>query len=228
MLFLHGGEAAASFLGYDAVRLHAMLNDLPSALLAAFVIFEVLAILTNRESFRSASFWVLILGTIGAGVAVLSGLRAEDAIEHGQAIHEIMETHEKLAFVTLGIFGFLTLWHLLRSRAMAGGERIAALVLALAGAGFLVATGREGGEMVFDHAAGIPTAELEAEVRNRALGHEHEEGEEHHDDGAPVQAMPDSTAAMTDSMVDGMPDSTAAAPTAGGHTHAPGTPPHED
>jgi hypothetical protein len=54
-----------------------------------------------------------------------------------------------------------------------------------------------GGEMVFDHGAGIPTAKIEVELQNREAGHEHE--------GGPA----------------------AAAESTHTHQDPPGTPPHE-
>jgi len=182
MLLLMHADATTGFsiFGYDLPRLHAVLNDLPVLLVAA-VAFEVAWLVTRRESLRAAGYWTLILGTIGAGLAVLSGLGAEDHIAHGEAIHRIMEEHEDLAYWTLGIFAVVTLWRVIRERGMKRGERLAALALALVGTGMLVATGEHGGEMVFDHAAGVPTEQLETEIKDRAAGHQHEEDEADHD-----------------------------------------------
>src|SRR5687767_3237274 len=100
-------------LGYDWPRLHAALNDLPTALLLTAVLFEVAALVTRRQSFRQVSFWTIIVGAIGGVAAVISGLQAEEHIEHGEAVHRVMETHEQLALITLGTFGILALWRVL-------------------------------------------------------------------------------------------------------------------
>ena len=105
-------------LGYDWPRLHAALNDLPIGLLLATVLFDVLALATRRQSFRQVSFWTLIIGAVGGAAAVLSGLQAEEHISHGDAVHRVMETHELLGFVTLGVFGVLALWRLVRESRM--------------------------------------------------------------------------------------------------------------
>ena len=189
MLFLHG-NGGGGFLGYDLPRLHAVLNDFPVGLLVAAVIFEILFLFTKRDSLRIVAYWMLMAGVIGAGLAVLSGLGAEDRIAHGEAVHEIMEEHEELAYITTGIFAVVALWRLVRERVMSRGERMAALCLALVGSGFLVSTGQHGGEMVFDHAAGIKTPALEEEIKSRAMGHKHEEGDE--DDEDHDHAAPDS------------------------------------
>ena len=199
--------------GYDWPRLHAALNDLPAALLATAVFFDLLAALTRRPSLRQAGFVTMIAGTIGAGVAVLSGLEAEDHIAHGEAVHSLMETHETLALTTLGIFAVLVLWRILRERRMSAGERTLSLVVSLAGAGVLVATGVYGGKMVFEHAAGIPTEALEQEMHERAEGHHHHGGEAEEQESVGEEHEHDEAA-----------DSAAPA----GHTHPPGTPPHKD
>jgi uncharacterized membrane protein len=198
-------------LGYDWPRLHAALNDLPTALLLTAVLFDVLALALKRPGFRQVSFWTLIVGAIGGAAAVLSGLQAEDHIEHGEAVHEIMETHEKLALITLGIFAVLALWRIFRERRMANPERLLVLVLSLGGLGVLFATANYGGRMVFEHAAAIPSAVIQEELHERSEGHHHhgEEAESHESDAAPAPGHVDSAATPT-------------------HTHPPGTPPHKD
>lgn len=202
--------------GYDWPRLHAALNDLPTALLLTAAVFELLALATRREAFRQVSFWTLIIGALGGVAAVLSGLQAEDNIAHGDAVHRVMETHELLAFVTLGIFAVLAAWRLLRERRMGAGERALALAATLVGAGVLIATASYGGRLVFDHAAGIPTDVLTAETRSRAEGHHHAAGEEHGDEAHSHETAP-APGATADS---------AAASGADGHVDPPGTPPH--
>jgi uncharacterized membrane protein len=206
--------------GYDWPRLHAALNDLPAALLTTAVFFDLLAAITRRPSLRQAGFATMIAGTIGAGVAVLSGLQAEEHIAHGEAVHSLMGTHETLALTTLGIFAVLVLWRILRERRMSPGERTLSLVVSLAGTGVLVATGAYGGKMVFEHAAGIPTEALEQELHERAEGHHHHGGEaeaneptgEEHDSVGEEHAHDDAAGSVAPS----------------GHTHPPGTPPHKD
>ena len=139
-------------------------------------------------------------------MAVLSGLQAEKNIAHGDAVHRVMQTHELLGFITLGIFGVLAVWRIWRERRMGTAERAAALALMLGGTGVLIATSAYGGRLVFDHAAGIPTEVLISETRERTEAHEHAPGEGHGDDGHEHEP--------------------AVAPVAGDHVDPPGTPPH--
>lgn len=192
-------------LGYDWPRLHALLNDLPAALLATAVLFDLIG--TRRPGFRQVGFWTMIAGGIGGAAAVLSGLQAEEHIAHGDAVHRVMETHEQLGLITLGIFGVLILWRIVREKRMAGAERVASLVFSLAGVAVLVATGLYGGRLVFEHAAGIPTPVLQAELQERTRDHSHEAGAEH---DAPAVS-----------------DTSAASRAPAGHADPPGTPPHK-
>src|SRR5581483_7216660 len=105
-------EDPTDMFGYDWPRLHAAVNDLPAALLLAAVCFDLGAWITRRDSLAAAALWTLWAGVIGGWLAVLAGLQAEDAIEHGEAIHDLMETHETLALVTMGLFTAVLAWRL--------------------------------------------------------------------------------------------------------------------
>src|SRR5881396_3924463 len=115
--------------GYDWPRFHAAVNDLPAALLLVTALFDVAAWLTKRDSLRAAALWTLWAGVIGGWVAVVAGLQAEDVIEHGEAIHELMETHETLALVTMGIFTVVLAWKLVRRARLGGVEQTAVRLL---------------------------------------------------------------------------------------------------
>ncbi len=171
MLLLHGDHPSGfSIFGYDLPRLHAAINDLPPALLLAALILELLYLLRHRESFRSASYWTLIFGTIGTALAVGSGLLAEDAAAHSGEAHELMEVHKTWALVSLGLFVVLAGWRIWRERVMARAERWGALVATLFAFSILARTAAHGGELVFGHATGISSDVLKDELDDRAKG----------------------------------------------------------
>jgi uncharacterized membrane protein len=186
--------------GYDVARWHAAVNDLPAALLLVAVLFDLAAAVTKRESLMWAAIWTLWAGVVGGWAAVIFGELASDSIEHGEAIHEIMETHETMALLTMGVFSVVLIWRMLRRFQMPSQELAITRFLSVIGLVGLVWTGVLGGKLMFEHAAGIPVRTMEAEIQDRARGHHHEEGEEEH--GADT-AHADTT-----------------------HAHAPGTPPH--
>jgi uncharacterized membrane protein len=195
--------------GYDAAHWHAVLNDLPAALLTVAVLFDVAAGLTTRESLMWAGIWTLWAGVIGGWVAVVAGKLASTSIEHGEAIHEIMEKHENMALLTMSLFTVVLVWRLIRRFQMPAQELAFTRMLSIVALLGLVWTGVLGGRLMFQHAAGIPTHVLQAEIEDREAGHEHEPGEEH-EHGAADTTKADTTKTK------------ATAP----HTHPPGTPPH--
>jgi uncharacterized membrane protein len=212
-------------LGYDWPRLHAALNDLPAALLLVAVLFDLAGAVTRRPSLRTAGFWTMMAGAVGGVLAVLSGLQAEEHIAHGEAVHRVMETHEELALITLGVFAVLALWRIVRERRMGSTERAVVLAASLGGVGVLCATAVYGGKLVFGHAAGIPTEVLQAEMHERAEGHHHHGGEGDADEHGTDEEAP---ATGADSAAVGPASTAIDSGQPAGHTHAPGTPPHKD
>jgi uncharacterized membrane protein len=181
-------------LGYDWPRLHAAVNTLPVALLFVTVLFDFAGWWTRRESLKAAALWTLWAGVIGGWVAVIAGLRAEDVIEHGEATHELMETHETLALITMSVFTVILVAKLVRRARLGGTEDAILRVLSIGGFVMLLWTARIGGKMMFDHAAGITTATMVQEMGERAAGHHHHEaGEpEPHDADASAGSRADS------------------------------------
>ena len=110
--------------GYDWTRTHALLTAFPVALLSMAVFFEVLAMVLKKDGLRRTGFALLLVGTLGAGAAVLAGRQAEESVAHGGPAHELMEHHEKLAYITLGTFAAVALWRLLRRQKMGGGRAL--------------------------------------------------------------------------------------------------------
>jgi uncharacterized membrane protein len=197
-------------LGYDAPRWHALLNDLPAALLIVAVLFDLAAAARKRESLSWAAIWTLWAGVIGGWAAVIAGELAEGAMEHGTAIHEIMEKHENVALITMSVFTIVLIWKMARRFQMPSQELAITRFLSVIGVAGLVWTGILGGRLMFDHAAGIPTPTLQTEIQNRTAGHEHAPGEEHDE---PMSGA-DTTQARADT-------------TKATHPHPPGTPPHK-
>jgi len=194
-------------LGYDAAHWHAVLNDLPAALLLVAVLFDVAAAMTKRESLMWAGIWTLWAGVIGGWAAVVAGKIASNTIDHGEAIHEIMEKHENMALLTMALFTVVLVWRLFRRFQMPAQELAFTRMLSIVGLLGLVWTGVLGGRLMFQHAAGIPSRTLQNELENREAGHEHRPGEEH-EHGAMDSTKTDTTK------------------TNAPHTHPPGTPPH--
>lgn len=192
-------------LVYDWPRLHAALNDLPAALLLVAVLFDLAGWLLKRETIRAAGLWTLWAGVVGGWAAYIAGRMAEEAIEHGDAIHDIMEAHEDWALYMMIAFTLVLAWKLWRRGKLSKGEEYGQMALSVLALAVLVRVGMLGGQLVFEHASGVPSAAMEAELLDRKGGHEHAPGEADHEHA----------------------DSTMADSAKAGHVDAPGTPPHK-
>ncbi len=196
--------------GYDAPRWHAMLNDLPAALLTVAVLFDLAAAALKRESLLWASIWTLWAGVIGGWAAVVAGELAKKSINHGEAIHQLMEKHENVALMTMGVFTIVLIWKMARRFQMPAQELALTRALSIVGLLGVVWTGMLGGNLMFEHASGVPTTTLQAEIENREAGHQHEPGEAH-EHGTAADSVKSA-------------DTMQATPT---HAHPPGTAPHK-
>lgn len=94
--------------------------------------------------------WLLWLGTASAWVAAGLGYLAERTAPHVPPAWETLADHQTLAYWTLGLFTALSVWRFFyRER----WPRIFIIAWLIA-AGVLMATGYEGGELVFSHNMG--------------------------------------------------------------------------
>jgi uncharacterized membrane protein len=198
-----------------AAELHATLNDLPATLLVLSVLFDLAGSATKREALSTVGFWMLVAGAVGAVLALLSGLAAERSIEHGGAVHLVMERHETLAITATVLFGGLAAWRIWRRGQLGPKERPTYLTIAAVGALLVFWVGHVGGTIVYRYGGGIPTPVMEGALADRQAGHSHAEGADHDHEGG---SMPGDSTAV---------DSTAVDSTAADHEHAPGTPEHE-
>lgn len=146
--------------GQTWAHLHAALNDLPAALLLASLIFELLGALLKRDALKAAAFWTLVGGVLGALAAAGAGLMAEKRIDQSPMAHDLIERHETLALVVMGIFALLLLWRIVR-RVLAKQEQTIYLTINAVGVVLLLITSNVGGKLVFGHGLGIPTTQLD-------------------------------------------------------------------
>jgi uncharacterized membrane protein len=222
--------------GYDWPRLHAALNDLPTALIVMGALIALIDQFLRRDSLRAAGYWMIVLGWAGTIAAVIAGLRAEGLVAHGGDAHEAFSRHKTMGLITFAAITAVALWRVAREKKMRAGEQSIVMGLTLAAAGLVVSTSQIGGDLVYDHALGIETSVLQQALDSRAAGHAHAEGVSHaHDETAPDAAAPAAGAPATtagDSARAGDSAQAAGAPadtttSTGSHPHAPGTPAHD-
>jgi uncharacterized membrane protein len=135
-------------------HLHGALNHFPIALL--FVSAGLDFVAGKRPSLRSSAWLLLVLGTLGAIAATVSGLLAHLAYEDDPHLLSAMEVHQYLAFATTALFAALTAW---RWRSLRHGSDIGGkpgyLALILLGVVILGVTGFLGGNLLTEYGIGV-------------------------------------------------------------------------
>lgn len=136
------------------IAFHPMLVHFPIALLFTSVLFDGVGAVYDRGSFREGAFWLLVLGVIGGAASVASGLMAEEVVEELGVAESLIETHETLAVLTMGVFSILLLGRLWLGNRLTGRMLSLYFLVAILGLGLLSATGHYGGHLVHDQGAG--------------------------------------------------------------------------
>lgn len=140
--------------------LHPMLVHFPIALLFASVLFDMTSTVLTRESLREGAFWLLGLGFLGGIAAAIAGGQAEGAAEKAGVAEALIETHETMAYITLGMMALLLLYRLLLRNRFTTRAFATYLVAAALGLVAVSATGHTGGTLVYEHGAGVNTAQV--------------------------------------------------------------------
>ncbi len=139
-------------------HLHPMLVHFPIALLITSVLFDAIGAAFRQDSLREGALWLLGLGLLGGLGAVLSGDMAEEVVEKAGIAEALLERHETWAFVTMGIFGVLFVGRVFLRNHFTTLTLAIYLVIALIGIGTLSVTGYFGGDLVYEHGAGVRQA----------------------------------------------------------------------
>lgn len=141
------------------IPFHPMLVHFPIALLFASVLFDVASTALTRDSLREAAQWLLGLGLLGGIGAAIAGGQAEGAAEKAGVPEALIETHETLAYMTLGIMAVLVLYRLLLRNRFSTRALVAYFMVAAVGLVAVSATGHTGGNLVYEHGAGVHTTQ---------------------------------------------------------------------
>ena len=141
------------------IPFHPMLVHFPIALLFASVLFDVASKALTCDSLREAALWLLGLGLLGGIVAAIAGGQAEGVAEKAGVAEALIETHETLAYLTLGIMAMLLLSRLLLRNRFSTRALAAYLVVATIELVAVSATSHTGGNLVYEHGVGVNVAQ---------------------------------------------------------------------
>jgi uncharacterized membrane protein len=144
-----------SFPGAQHLQnIHPLVVHFPIALLCAAALMYWLGCLARRESWQWSGLWTLVLGVLGAAVAVATGLYAAPGVMLAPSVKTVLLAyHQRIMIAVLILSAALALWAIAARPMPARGRGafLAMLVLLVA----LVAKGADyGGRMVYDYNAG--------------------------------------------------------------------------
>ena len=135
-------------------NIHPLVVHFPIAFLVGAALFYFLSWIFRNQNFATTAFLLLILGTLAAGAAVGTGLYAEEGVMVSRSVREhLLEPHETVMLVTLGLSIVLSVWALIARPFPKKGKWIF-LLLFLVLLGIMAVGADYGARMVYDYNAG--------------------------------------------------------------------------
>ena len=134
--------------------IHPLVVHFPIALFLSALLVDLVALGLKRPAWHRVALWNLSLGTLGAAVAVLTGLRAEEIAKHSFEIWKIMELHERLGITTLTLGIMVTSWRLWKRDRLTSRARILTLIAMMVMASTVGFGAYLGGRMVYEFGVG--------------------------------------------------------------------------
>lgn len=135
-------------------NIHPLVVHYPIALLTAAALVYLLAWAARREEWARSALWMLALGTLGAVVAVRTGLSASDGVMVAPSVREqILVHHKHYMLAVMGLSAVLTAWAMAAPPLPRRG-RLIFLALLLAMTALLAKGADYGGWMVYGYNAG--------------------------------------------------------------------------
>lgn len=105
-------------------QLHPAIVHFPIALLLLAGIFGTLSLFYKREFWKDLILKCLIVGVVFTPFAVITGMVAEQNLQHNEAIHELLIIHKYIGFTILFLFQILIVWFWLRRKLFGNKEYI--------------------------------------------------------------------------------------------------------
>lgn len=142
-----------------ATHLHAMIIHFPIALLMVGFLSEIISLFTKRDFFKTAAFYLLILGALGVITAYITGGYAGEGIEEGPLL-DPMNLHEQAALFILWfsiitvLFKSIVFYFKFHKSWVKGIGFLLYMLLVIV----VARTGYLGGQLVFSHGAGVEIA----------------------------------------------------------------------
>ena len=149
------GDGLEKLISDTIEDLHSIIVHFPIALLVLLAALTLYVVLRPKSGMLQTTWLLLVLGTLGAIAATVSGLVSHFPYEETD-LHDIIETHQFWSFGVTALFIAVTVWRFIsRQRGSDCGASVPFLVVVLAGTGLLFMSGLTGGDLVFDYGINV-------------------------------------------------------------------------
>ncbi|HSD64248.1 MAG TPA: DUF2231 domain-containing protein [Ignavibacteriaceae bacterium] len=137
--------------------IHPMIVHFPIALLIVGLLADFIGLISKKEFFSNAGFYLLILGTLGVVAAFITGQSAGEGVTETGSLKLALENHEDAAQLSIWLMSAAALVRIMfvAIKKYSGVLKWIAFALFLIGVLSIARTGYFGGELVFKHAAGV-------------------------------------------------------------------------
>lgn len=135
--------------------LHPFTVQFAVALLSVSVMFDILAITTERPHLHLVGWWNLFIGFLASLFAVITGLYAKNNASFTSDVFPVLTYHQWLGIAVAALFTILFVWRSSMQRQIYDRWKTAYLSLSIISAFVLLTTGLLGGQLVFQHGANV-------------------------------------------------------------------------
>ncbi len=144
-------------------NVHPIVVHFPIALFITGLVVDVMGHLAERETLKKMGLVLVVLGALGALAAMLTGLSVEETVEAGlsEAGEAVLDNHAQLGQLTAYLLMAVAILRILLAttwikRPLVSRVALAVYVIAgVVGLGLLTVTGYRGGQLVYEHGAGV-------------------------------------------------------------------------
>ena len=136
---------------------HPWIVHYPIALLPVGVLIDIAAILGRRSRWHTVAYSLLVMGTLAAAAAVISGNEAALPYRDDDSVNQLVLLHENYGSITFVTFLVISLGRLpLQLQGRTKGWPLRLWIVAGAiGCGILWTGSFYGGELVYEHGVGV-------------------------------------------------------------------------
>ena len=135
--------------------LHPFTVQFAVALLSVSVLFDILAMTTDRPHLHLVGWWNLFIGFLASLFAVITGLYAKNSASFTSDIFPLLTYHQWLGIAVAALFTILFVWRSSMQRQIYDRWKTAYISVSLISALVLLTTGLLGGQLVFQHGANV-------------------------------------------------------------------------